>query len=331
MRLSSLKLAVLGVTAAALGTTPTNAQTTSSTPVIGYYKFDVPQGNSLWVCGFITKTDFQAQASSMTAGASSQVNFAGTPFSPGAFSLHYIEVMSGAKKGLILDITGNTASQLTVLGDTTALGLSGTETIAIRKHATLGSVFAGGAGVEAGSDSVTIINSLGVRSTYSWNGGNWEDVATLDDGTSVILYPGQGVIITAAAARVVTFGGGEVSYVKPTETRIPLYANVPNLVGLINPLVATQPSDPIYNTSGVTLLGDFDFVASLTAGVQSVDVRPNTGSLASVGVFSSNGSNMEDVATLDDGTPLPVRNGSAIIVSSPSNIEWIAPSTIPSP
>ena len=31
----------------------------SSTPVIGFYKFNVPTGNSIWTSGFITKTEFQ--------------------------------------------------------------------------------------------------------------------------------------------------------------------------------------------------------------------------------------------------------------------------------
>src|SRR6186997_1294032 len=76
-----------------------NAQATSATPVVGYYKFDVPAGTSTWVCGFVTKKDFQGAATSTAPGApvggepTTVITQTGASFP--AFGLHYVEILSG--------------------------------------------------------------------------------------------------------------------------------------------------------------------------------------------------------------------------------------------
>lgn len=287
----------------------------SSTPVIGYYKFDVPAGSSIWTCGFVTKKDFQGAMSSKVDGAQSVITQTGATF--GSLTNHYVEILSGPNTGLIVDVVSNTATTVTVDGDLSAV--ASTATYCIRKHNTLGSIFSSGGGLAAGSDTVALIGEAGT-SVYSYNGFNWED-ADLNDASDVKIYPGQGFIIGASAPATVTFGGNEVSYVKTGPTMISLYAGVPNLIGLVNPLVGSAPADE-------NLLGTYSFVSSLVAGVDTVDLRLSNGLLTSVGVFSSNGFNMED-GDLNDASSVPVRNGAGLIVGTGADGVYVAPQLHP--
>lgn len=305
------------------GLPPAQAQAplTSSTPVIGFYKFDVPVGTSLWTCGLVTKKAYQGQATSITPGPNSTLQRTGATW--GVFDLHYVEILSGPQAGLILDIISNTANTLTLKGNTTPFALTGTESFCIRSHATLGKVFKNGAGLTAGSDTVTLIRETGTV-TYSFNGSFWED-PDFGDAGNIIIYPGQGFLIShgGTTPATLTFGGDEVAYVKGGPTKIPLYPRIPNLVGLVNPLVSTNPADSFF-ASSQTSLGNFGFVGSLVAGNDTIDLRLNNGSLTSTGVFQSNGSFMED-SNFDDATNLPVRNGSGLIISVSADSTWTAP------
>ena len=135
-----------GAAAVLISSVTSNAQTISATPVIGYYKFDVPAGNTTWVSGFVTKKDFQGQATSVVGGAlTSTINQTGANWVPGAFNLHYVELLDGAWAGLTLEIQGNSASALTVEGNLGAppagFGIAQNVQYCIRKHATLGTLF----------------------------------------------------------------------------------------------------------------------------------------------------------------------------------------------
>ena len=299
-----------------------SAQVSSSTPVLGYYKFTAPAGTSLWTCGFVRKKEFQGAATSITPGAVySVINQTGATFP--AFTNSYVEILSGTSAGLVLDIVSNTATSITVAGNLT--GIPGTSTYCVRKHNTIGTVFAAGGGLSAGADTVALIGETGTQ-VFSFNGATWED-ADLNDATEVVIYPGQGFIIGAGAARTVTFGGNDVSYVKTGPTKVSLYPGIANLVGLVNPLVATAPADPLFATAQ-NPLGNYGFVQSLAAGADTIDLRLNNGSLTSVGIFQSNGGNLED-ADLNDASAVPVRNGSALIIGVPADRVYTAPQLHP--
>jgi hypothetical protein len=298
---------------------------TSATPVIGFYKFDVPVGTSIWTCGLVTKKDFQGAATSMTAGATSVIT--STTAAWPAFPLHYAEILSGPQTGLILDILSNTATTITVKGNTASFGLTGTEQFCIRAHATLGTVFKDGGGLTAGSDSVTLIGETG-RLTFTYNGSFWED-DNFNDAGNTIVYPGQAFLITHSAATpaTVTFGGDKVAYIKSGPTKIPLYPGIPNLIGSINPLVSTNAADPFFSASS-SALGSYGFVQGLQAGSDLIEIRANTGSLTSQGVFSSNGTFLEDADFNDAGTT-PVRNGIGFVISVSGSRLLTVPSPLP--
>jgi hypothetical protein len=228
-----------------------SAQTSSSTPVIGYYKFNVPNGKSIWNCAFVTKKDFQGAATSIApSGANSVITQTGAGWTvnqfqtsaiPATQSSHYVEVLTGPLAGTIADIVSNTATSVTVEG----LGIGSTSvTYCIRKHSTLASIFVT-AGLGPFEDEILLISDTGATSRYAYDDTapghivDATDLVTIKD--NVVVYPGQAFMVTVGVAKTLTFGGNEVSYVKTGVTKIPLYAGKANLVGLMDPLVATAP------------------------------------------------------------------------------------------
>ena len=315
-----------------------SAQTSSSTPVIGYYKQTIPPGNTPIVCGFTTKKEFQGAMTSHVpgtpnsvitqTGAGWTVNQFQTSANPVVDSSPFIEILSGpaAAVGMVYDIVSNTATTVTVEGSTTPL--TGAITYCIRKHVTLGTLLPGGGGLNTGSDSVSIVNSDASIDQFIYNGANWENVATVEDGSSKTIYPGQGFIIThVGAAATMTVGGNEVSYVKNGVTKVPLYHHngnpTRNMVGLINPLVSDAGVNDFNN------LGNFGLVTALAVGTDSVDVFSTTGSFATLGTYINNGGNMEDVATVEDGSTIKIRNGTAIRVITSGDRVLTIPQTHP--
>ncbi|MGI8601508.1 MAG: hypothetical protein ACR2OZ_00750 [Verrucomicrobiales bacterium] len=237
-----------GFAASAFLASPATAQgTSSSTPVIGYYKFNTPNGPSLWTSGFVTRKEFQGQATSVTPGASSTINQTGAGWTAGAFNLHYVEILDGLQAGLVLDILGNSATSLTVDGEAGPAGFNLAQTVkyAVRKHSTLGSIFKGGAGgLSPFEDSITLFYDDGSKKSFYYDDTApgqivADDLATNKDNE--IVYPGQGMLLNTLGTRQLTFGGNDVSYVKESPTKVPLYGGKINLAGLVNPVVAATP------------------------------------------------------------------------------------------
>lgn len=343
MRLSSLKLAVLGVTAAALGTTPTNAQTTSSTPVIGYYKFTAPPGKSMWTCGFVTKNEFQGLAASVVGGATTTViTQTGASWSPNQFqtatggaSSHYVEILTGSFAGTVADIVSNASSSITVEGDYGSTAF----TYCVRKHATLGSVFLA-AGLAEFEDEVLLFNDVGVSTTYQFDGtaGAEQMVDAITQSVNsndVPLYPGQGFVLTLTSSKTLTFGGGEVSYVKTTPTRVPLYRNIPNLVGIIDPLVAADPLTAYAANEGHQI----GLVGLTTAGLaeyeDEISVFGKSGAVFTrLGTYYYDAAlaNIVDGDSNEVGASVAIPNGTAFLVKPlASDRAFVQPSFHPTP
>jgi hypothetical protein len=301
------------------------AQTSSSTPVIGYYKFAVPAGTTAWNCAFVTAKAFQGAAASMTAGTpNSTITVTGTPFTAAAFNLHYIEILSGTKAGTILDVVSNTTSQIVVKGNTTALGLTGTETFCVRKHAQLSTVFASGGGLAPVDDTVEIFDDSGDSTLAAYDGVQWVDAVDFVTPRNPIIYPGQGFKISSLAGATVTFGGNEVSYVKTGPTKVPVYSGVINLVGVINPLVSTTPALPA-DQATLSQLG-FESLAP----VDDLITVFSTEGILSEKIYVHDG--IQVVDGVDFVTPkgtVPVRNGQAFQISPLSDGTYTQPQLVP--
>jgi hypothetical protein len=244
MTLSSTLRAILWL-ALGIAAIPAHGQGPSS-PVIGYYKFNVPAGRSIWVSGLITKTDFQGAATSVVSTpTTSTINRTGVTWP--SFPNHYVEILEGTHTGLVLDILSSTATSVTVDGNLGAGGFNVPQTVkfAIRAHATLGKIFRNGAGLVAFEDEIVLFYDNGQKKRFYYDdsvaNGRIVDADTFVNKDNERVYPGQGMLFVAGGARTLTFGGGDVSYVKQTPTKVPLYGGRTNLVGPINPIVAASP------------------------------------------------------------------------------------------
>lgn len=257
--------------------------------VVGFSTLSCPVGTSVVVPTLVNSSVFQGQAAissdgltitpttapSWTVGAYNATSFTSpTPNYP----KFYAEIVSGANEGLILDISANNATSLTMSSAVAPAALRGTTVqIAVREHITLAKVTQGATGVSAYSDAVNIYNSDGSVSTRLFDGVNWvaEDFTSIAGHT--VIYPGTGFAYSASGA--VTFNlMGEV---KPTKTQIPVYAGKTNIVGPVNPAASTT----LYSTS----LG-----AMLAAYNDAVNTFSSDGTMTTIGTYLSDGSGLLD-------------------------------------
>ena len=228
-----------------------SAQASSSTPVIGYYKFDVPSGKSIWSCNFVTRKEFQSAATSVApTGANTVITQTGAGWSTNQFqtsatplttSSHYVEILSGPTAGSVADIVSNTSSTVTIEGNWGAASF----TYAIHKHATVLSIFKT-AGLGPFEDEVLIFDDQGVAHKYLYDdtvgAESMVDATTFSNKDNDVVYPGQAFVLTIGTVKTLTFGGAAVSYVHTGPLKIPLYGGgKPNLVGLMDPIVASAP------------------------------------------------------------------------------------------
>lgn len=294
---------------------------TSTSPVFGIYQFDVPQGKSVWVSGLVTKSDFGGKMDGFTPGAQSVISQTGASFEN--FSNHYVEIKTGPWEGLPLDILSNMGETITVEGDLGPSGfqLSGDEAYFIRSHVTLIRLLPSSCGLVQGVDSVTVYDASGSPQSYTFDGNNWID-GEGNNANNVKIRPGQGFQITAAQARTLTIGNSEVTIVKNSPTWVLLRPGSLNLIGAVNPLVATDTADPLFpselplgsddlDTSEVEQgLGLKDSFDSFT---DSVRIISRDGAFSGT-TFLFSGTNLIDALATDaDGEKVPV--GSAVAVT----------------
>lgn len=314
------------------------ASAQSSPPVVGYYKLHVPAGNTAWTAGFVTKDAVNARATSLTSGpVQSVLTQAGAGWSAGAFAAHYVEFLDDPATsevepwaGLVLDIVGNTANTLTVLGSTAAFpGLGTTPRYAVRKHATLGTLFPGGAGLSPYNDVVTLYDSEGslIQSVYDGAGNFVNTLDFVTPTTDTIVYPGQGFVLTAAVATTIRVGGGEVSFVKSGPTKVPVYAGQFNLIGPVTPLVATDPADPLYPSS-ITLAQAGVLHSRLSVYGDLVTLFASDGSISTTGVYTTDGVSVIDTidfATNANSTPFQLGRAFSVTPDADKYFNALAP------
>ena len=280
----------------------------SSTPIIGYYKANVPAGQSIWGSGFVTKKNFQGAATSVSAGAAldgqptTNITVTGQTFT--GFTLHYVELLApAAVDGRILDIVSTSGDTIRVKGTVT-----GTPTFCVRAHTTIGTLFAGGAGIGPFDDSITVFNDDGTSDIAQFDGATW-------DNPNVIIYPGTGFLISALEPRVLTFGGNDVSYIKTNQTRVNIYATAEfNLIAPINPLVSTDPNDPIYNTLARKTPTEFGLAALLAPFDDNAFRLDQVGGFEAVAVYQYDGAVVSETSGGPNVVPDYFRVGSAAII-----------------
>lgn len=293
-----------------------NAQTVS-TPIVGFEKKTFPAGTTGHGVGFVKAAIFQGTATSVTANilSANGASFTANQFAPvSGLPSHYIQITSGSQTGLVVDIIGNSSTDLSVASGDLA-NVSGTPGFVIRPHLRVSSLFEGNSDLVDYTDTVTIYNSDGTVSTLlrdSASPTGWLDSTTFNASDSVI-YPGQAFLLSTSGTGSFTSTG----VVNPTQTVVPIYAGFVNLVSISNP------------SNGKN-------IQNINLGVNLVDYTDT------VGLFSSDGSLAQDTSLIWagasdgflDSTSFSPAAGvtaggtSAIIVNASSDTTWVQASPL---
>jgi len=305
-----LALTLLGT---ALFSVPAAFGQGATSGIVGFSSLSVPAGFAFVVPTLVNSSVYQGQvvisgttitpstAPGWTVGAYNTTSFtAPIPNYP----KFYAEIVSGPSEGTILDISGNSATALTLFN----AGPSGTYQVAIREHVTLDKIVQGATGLSAFADSANVFNANGSTSTRFYDGaGSWvaEDFASPAGHT--VVYPGTGFAFTATTPVAFNFMGE----VKPTKTKVTLYAATTNIVGVLNPAAAT----PFYGNS---------ISSALTPYADGINTFSTDGQLTTVGTYFSDGSAMLDagftplVPAATDALPL----NRGVVVSVGTDAVW---------
>ena len=182
---------------------------------VGEYHVPVPVGTSAWVYGLVTEEKWRGKMEYYYGPGDlshplSTLWMAG-PEITGDFTQerYYLEVLDGTWAGLVLDIHSFIPQNrgIVIYGDASWKGfhLEYGSTMIVRAHATLGTMFPGEtSGIRAGSDLIMVATHVddGDGGTYQeehvfmHNGSYWEDGASGAPADNVVVYPGQGFLVS---------------------------------------------------------------------------------------------------------------------------------------
>jgi len=292
------------------------AQSTVSTPIVGFRKTSLPSGSVCIVPGFVKSPVYQGSSlvsgqtlavTGLNSGALNSSNYTDRPNYP----THYVEIVAGTYEGYSYDIASNTANQVVVTGLPSALN-GQTVSIAIRRHVTLDDLAQGNSGLLDYSDAVNIMNSDGTSTTRIYVSGSWVAEDFSSPAGHTIIYPGNGVVFSSGGATITTTG-----VVKSTKTAVPLYSAAVNYVGRQNP-------------SGGSKVVNLGIGTSLLPYSDGFNVPSFDGSMATVGTYYSDGSAMLDAgySPLASNAADSVPADSGIQVSVGSDTVWIMQSPL---
>jgi len=270
------------------------AQSTVSTPIVGFNTLSFPSGNSTHAATFVKGNVFQGVATSKTTTSLTVSSASFGSLGPvGGLPTHYVKITSGAMEGYVLDILSNTSTAVTVDGSLATA--EATPSFVIRSHVKASDLFAGNSSLSAGLDTLTAFNADGASSVLLWVGTDsatgWVDTLT-EAAADAVIYPGQGFVLTAANSGNFRFQGT----VENTPTVVPMFPGAVNLVTLASPSTGSRA----LQTSG---LG-----ANMASGLDTVEFWSQDGSLASTAVYLWAGSETgfvnsvtEEIATVNIG------------------------------
>lgn len=250
-----------------------SAQTTVSTPIVGFQKTSLAQGyNSLGfplVFSPILSTTTAANVSGSTITLSSPV-----PNTASASTPYYLEVTSGPLEGERVDLTVTPGSSSVSIvqgsaNNTSSLaGLSSGTSVVVRKHLTLADVGNAVSPALTKNDDPNLADRVyvfaGGAFVYYYQGsdGVWVENGGLDDMSGLQINPGSGVLIykVGSSASSITMTGAvrqnkfARNYALGYQAYAPAYpvAYSPNSMGANNwsGNIDPQSSDKIFPFTG---------------------------------------------------------------------------------
>ena len=277
----------------------TFAQTTVSTPVVGFSKATIPVGSRAVVPGFVKASVFSGSGvvSDQIVASSGLTSGALVPAGSPSFPTHYLEIVSGTYEGYSFDILANTSSSVTVSGLPADLHNT-TVNYVIRPHLTLGDIDY--TNLPEGAVILNIFNDPSVSAvTYIYDSaGNWYNSSGSVLMNHAVIYPGYGISLKndGGSSFDITFKG----VVKTTKTAIPVYKNAAiNLVGPVNPSqtstltqwAAPLPADTVANVLSTS--GNYDVTLTVVTDYPSTNLYNGSGlPLTSVNIEGQNAISM---------------------------------------
>lgn len=240
------------------------AQTAVTDPV-GYITINITgstKGYSAISPTLVNKTEFAGAVSAVSATG---VTLTGAALTANAFASGYwVEVTNGAGEGAWTNITGNTATDLTLADNMSAFITAGTSTVKIRKHVTVDQFFGATntAGLKSGTDAgaadeVFFLEPGGAPAQTTdvfYDGAAWNDLNFNAAGTKPI-EPGQGLLVARKLETPVSFVF--TGYVKTGKSMIQVAPGA-NVVSI--------PSAVGYTLDGSGLRGATDAVGVAAGG-----------------------------------------------------------------
>ncbi|MBK8092503.1 MAG: hypothetical protein IPK32_11130 [Verrucomicrobiaceae bacterium] len=150
---------------------PLGSSQAATSSIVGFTTWDLPSGNSAWVCGLVTANAYEGAAATVTADGDGKalVQFSAPGWTVGAFNQHYAEPLSGGGAGLALDILWNTEDTLKLDTTPAEAGLTNGMVFVVRKHTTLGGLLPDGGGFTPFSDTISLFGSNGLQTSYFYS------------------------------------------------------------------------------------------------------------------------------------------------------------------
>lgn len=271
--ISNISISLLMVAGLFVSVSQSNSQSTVSTPIVGFLKLSLPAGKAALISFPLNQAPLVAGTFSGKSGAvlstsSSLAALPATLANSDNEPLYYIELMSGANSGLLIEILSKGSNTLSI-SSADAAQVVGDESFQVKKFTTLADVLgsSNSAGL-LGGDSVTTADVV-----WAVTNGSWRQYFFYDDGFGGEIDPLQwqspGSISNKGDARIDPDQGVLVVRKPGSNTTVTITGQVkatPSFVPFINgSQIVTNPY-PVDKTLGTLGLKTGDPATGLVEG-----------------------------------------------------------------
>lgn len=187
------------------------AQTTVSTPIVGFQKTSLAQGYNSLGFPLVSAPILSTTTAASVSGSSISLN-SPVPNTASSNSAYYLEVTSGLREGERVDVTVTPGSSAVVIvtgaanNTSNLVGLSSGTSVVIRKHITLADVGNAVSPALTKNDDPSLADRVYVFAGgvfvyyYQGSDGVWVENGGLDDISGLQINPGSGVLIYKAGS-----------------------------------------------------------------------------------------------------------------------------------
>lgn len=342
--MKKFKNLALGCAMCAALASPLLAQSTVSTPIVGFTtlpvrgKTGVNNSLSYISLNLSRPKTFAGVVGTKSLNGSGQtvITFSSNLFSANQFNTstnrHFFQIKSGSNDGLNSEVIGTTENSFTLADNLDAVLENNVTAFEITPYWTLATAFPSGAGLKTGSssaaaDNLTIIDpATGTANTYFYNSSvnQWRRGTT--DSSQVVIPPGAGIMVTrkdAANVGVVITGLVRTGAVQSDIAAAPSTGARVSYVANPFPIASkTLSQSGLYTGSAATgLVGG----TSAAAADNLIIVDPTTGT-AKTYFYNTSVGQWRTGTT--DSSAVTIPDGAALIISRKANrgaFEWYIP------